>query len=1037
MHRQYKRIKKQYPDAIVFFRLGDFYETFDDDAPIVAQVCDVVLTKRNFAKGENMPMAGVPYHSAETYIAKLIAAGYKVAVAEQMQQPRADEETERRRIRLGKRESPVTANWGQDAPSEAARGDLVDRQVVRVVTPGTLVEPALLDARRNNYLAAVVMDGDRAGIAYVDITTGEFQATEVRSAAELSTLVQQELDRLQPSELLVPRATAQDGTRADYRAWAAEADDDLTPQPPPLRREGELDVNSSPLKGEGSASSSSPPFVGEGLGERSSSPRRKHHTERAAQNWRVGGHITPTEARTWTLDNARTTLMAQFKVTALEGFGVAKSPVATRAAGAIIAYLKETHSAALQQLTHLSSYSTEGYMALDPATRRNLELVAGPSGGLHFSLLSVIDQTLTPMGSRLLARWLNQPLVDLPRLSARQDAVTLLYRDEGLRGELRGLLKGMADLERLTNRVLQGIAGPRDLNALRNALLVIPGIRAAFEASGDWQPAPAPPGPLVMERRAESAASSAATDNPQSAIRNPQSTSTFGSLLTRLHPCTDVLDAITCAIAEEPPAVLGTGDAIRPGFNPDLDQLREASRNAQGWVANLEEEERTRSGIPSLKVGYNKIFGYYIEISNAHKDRIPANYIRRQTLVSGERYITPELKEAESLILNAKERLVDLERSLFQEVLATVAACAERLLQVAQAVAHMDVFAALAEVAVTRNYVRPELLTEGPIEIAQGRHPVVERSVRDEVFVPNDVRLDAADCAIILLTGPNMAGKSVYLKSIAQIVLLAQIGAYVPADRARLGLVDRIFTRVGAQDDIATGQSTFMVEMVETANILNHATPRSLIILDEIGRGTSTYDGLAIARAVVEYIHNHPRLGAKTLFATHYHELTELERVLPRVRNFNVAVTEEGEELVFLRKIVPGGADRSYGIHVARLAGVPKTILKRAADILRDLEAGGSKERRRAVMAVPTDGPTDGQLSFLAPSAATNGTAANGATATSAEPNPQSALRNPQSVELDPLIEELRDLKVDDMTPIEAMGKLYDLRQKARAALTD
>jgi len=805
--------------------------------------------------------------------------------------------------------------------------------------------------------------------------------------------------------------------------------------------------------------------------------RRKHHTERATQSWRVGGHITPTEARTWTLDNARNTLMAQFKVTALDGFGVAKSPVATRAAGAILAYLKETHSAALQQLTHLSSYSTEGYMALDPATRRNLELVAGPSGGLHFSLLSVIDQTLTPMGSRLLARWLNQPLVDLPRLSARQDAVTLLYRNEGLRGELRGLLKGMADLERLTNRVLQGIAGPRDLNALRNALLVVPGIRAAFEQSGDWQPAPAPPGPLVMERRTAaltpqppllkgegeyhasqrispppsgegsgvgaaahrvtSSSSSPLPSGEGSGVGAAQSTSTFGALLTRLHPCADVLDAITCAIAEEPPATLGTGDAIRPGFNPDLDQLREASRNAQGWVANLEEEERTRSGIPSLKVGYNKIFGYYIEISNAYKDRIPANYIRRQTLVSGERYITPELKEAESLILNAKERLVDLERSLFQAVLATVAACAERLLQVAQAVAHMDVFAALAEVAVTRNYVRPELLTEGPIEITQGRHPVVERSVRDEVFVPNDVRLDAADCAIILLTGPNMAGKSVYLKSIAQIVLLAQIGAYVPADRARLGLVDRIFTRVGAQDDIATGQSTFMVEMVETANILNHATPRSLIILDEIGRGTSTYDGLAIARAVVEYIHNHPRLGAKTLFATHYHELTELERVLPRVRNFNVAVAEEGEELVFLRKIVPGGADRSYGIHVARLAGVPKTILKRATDILRDLEAGGSKERRRMVMAAADPaGSPDGQLSFLVPGAAINGATTNGTAANDADRNPQSAIHNPQSAEPDPLIEELRDLKVDDMTPIEALGKLYELRQKARVATT-
>jgi DNA mismatch repair protein MutS len=483
-----------------------------------------------------------------------------------------------------------------------------------------------------------------------------------------------------------------------------------------------------------------------------------------------------------------------------------------------------------------------------------------------------------------------------------------------------------------------------------------------------------------------------------------------------------VVDIITRAIAEEPPAALGKGDAIRPGYHAEFDQLREASTNAEGWLKNLEDQEQARTGIPSLKLGYNKIFGYYIEISNAHKDRIPSNYIRRQTLVSGERYITPELKEAESLILNAKDRLVDLERSLFQEVLTSVAGCAEKLLGVAQAIAHIDVFAGLAEGAVTRGYVRPELLEDGPIQIEQGRHPVVERSLRDEVFVPNDVLLDPKSSQIILLTGPNMAGKSVYLKSIAQIVLLAQIGAYVPADRARLGLVDRIFTRVGAQDDIATGQSTFMVEMVETANILNHATPRSLIILDEIGRGTSTYDGLAIARAVVEYLHNSPRLGSKTLFATHYHELTELERQFPRVRNYNVAVAEQGEELVFLRKIVPGGADRSYGIHVARLAGVPKSILQRAEAILRDLEQGGSKERRRAVMA----GPGDGQLSFL--TAAGNGTPGTTALA------PGPAAIAPVAAEPDPLVEELRDLRVDDMTPIEALGKLYELRQKARDA---
>jgi DNA mismatch repair protein MutS len=987
MDRQYKRLrdqlKKDHPDSILFFRLGDFYETFDEDAATVARVCDVVLTKRNFSKGGQRPMAGVPYHSAESYIAKLTAAGYKVAVAEQLEQPRADEETERRRIRLGKRESTVTANWGQNGPTEAARGDLVDRQIVRVVTPGTLTEPGLLDSRRNNYLAATILEGDRAGIAYVDITTGEFQGTEVRSATELTTLVQQELDRLQPAELLVPDATSGDASRSDMRAWAAEV------------RGDETDDAETPD---------------------AARPRRAHHTERAAQNWRVAGHITPTSSREWGLDKARATLMSQFHVASLDGFGVAKWPLAVRAAGAILAYLQATHSTALQQLTHLSSYSTEAYMALDPQTRRNLELVAGPSGGLQFSLLSVIDQTLTPMGGRLLSRWLNQPLVDLQRLHARQDAVQLLYGDEPLRAALRTQLKGMPDLERLTNRVLQGIAGPRDLNAIRNALTALPGVRDAFESSGEWRPAPAPDrGPMIMESNGRGPAVAAPPAAKEAPAAGP---STFHSLLTRLQPCQDVVDVITQAIAEDPPAVLGTGDAIRPGFRPELDQLREASRNAQGWVANLEEEERNRTGIPSLKVGYNKIFGYYLEVSNAHKDRVPANYIRRQTLVGAERYITPELKEAESLILNAKERLVELERSLFQEVLATVAACAERLLGAAQALAHIDVFAGLAEVARTRNYVRPELLTEGPITITQGRHPVVERSLRDEIFVPNDVHLDNGASQIIILTGPNMAGKSVYLKSIAQIILLAQIGAFVPADSARLGLVDRIFTRVGAQDDIATGQSTFMVEMVETANILNHATPRSLVILDEIGRGTSTYDGLAIARAVVEYIHNHPRLASKTLFATHYHELTDLERVLPRVRNYNVAVAEEGEELVFLRKIVPGGADRSYGIHVARLAGVPKSILKRAEDILRELEQGGSKERRRAVMAdsmgLPTV-PANGQLSFLAGNAPAPGAAP--------EPVPAPP---------DPLVEELRELKVDDMTPLEAMGKLYELVRQAR-----
>ena len=946
MHRQYRAIKKRYPDAIVFFRLGDFYETFDDDAAIVAQVCDVVLTRRAFSKGENMPMAGVPYHSAEGYIQKLIGAGYKVAVAEQLEQPRGDQETQARRTRLGKAPSAVTTNYANTDELGVSRTGLVDRQVVRVVTPGTLTEPGLLDARRNNYLAAIILEGDRAGIAYVDITTGEFQATEVRSANELPLLVQQELDRLQPAELLVPQAVTE-ATRAVYKAWSAEARSDG--EPPAVAENGAT--------------------PGDGAGpERRNGHRRGHHTETATQAWRVPGHITPTDERTWRLEIAREVLRAQFKVATLDGFGVAKLPLATRAAGAILAYLKETHASALAQLTHLGTYSTEAYMALDPATRRNLEITVSTSGSKQFSLLNVIDTSQTPMGSRLLGRWLNQPLLDLPKLQARQEAVQALITAGDTREVVRGVLKGLPDIERLTNRVLQGIAGPRDLLGLRQALTVVPALRDAFEEEGVAVP--------------------------------------FRTLLPKLQSCEDVVDLIGRAIADDASNILGSGDAIKAGYNEMLDQLRTRTNAAKSVMANLEERERARTSIPSLKVGYNKIFGYYIEISNAHKDKVPSDYIRRQTLVNCERYITAEMKESESLILSATDTLVDLEKRLFAEVLAQVAAAGERLLGVASAVAHIDVFAALAEGAVRNHYVRPELAEDDRITILQGRHPVVEKTLRDEIFVPNDVELANDDAQIIVLTGPNMAGKSVYLKQIAQIVLLAQIGAWVPADRAHVGVVDRIFTRVGAQDDIATGQSTFMVEMVETANILNHASPRSLIILDEIGRGTSTYDGLAIARAVVEYLHNNPRLGAKTLFATHYHELTEMERLLPRVRNYNVAVAEQGEALVFLRKVVPGGADRSYGVHVARMAGVPKSIVQRAEAVLHELEAGGTKERRRAVM---QDLPSPA--------------------APGAVPNIQLSLFGGGP---DPLVAELRDLKVDDMTPIEALSKLYELRQKAR-----
>ncbi len=917
LRKQYLQIKSQYPDTIVFFRLGDFYETFDDDAAIVSRVCDVVLTSRPTAKDRRIPMAGVPYHSAEGYISRLVQAGYKVAIAEQLSAPTVDEATAARRIRLGKKESAVTANWAESGVPNYQLGkgrDLVERDVVRVITPGTVTEPGMLDAHRNNYIAAVIVEREAAGIAYADITTGEFATTEIRRpATELETAVQQELDRLKPAELLTPDEGSNGHHSGDANAYKAWSQDD---------------------KGETHTNNGHDPIP----------------------------HSAPTPAHQWTADAAKQRLLKHFAAASLEAYGCARLPLATRAAGALLAYIGEANRSALQQLTRLTTYSTEQFMTLDPQTRRNLEITES-QGGRRNSLLSVLDETRTAMGSRLLSRWLNQPLLDLGRLRARQDAIEAFVDNATLRVEIRTLLNNLPDMERLVTRAIQGTAGPRDMVAIKTAVDRLPEIKAA------------------LSQLTEGAGK------------------VLASLSGRIQPCDDLSDLIGRAIADDPPAILGTGDAIRPGFSPELDKLRAASRDAKSWIAGLESQERERTGIKSLKVGYNKVFGYYIEISNANTDAVPKEYIRKQTLVGAERYLTPELKEYEALILNAQEKLVELERAAFGEVLRQVSSSSARLLQVAEALALLDVFSSLAEVAVRHSYTRPQLDDGTAIHIREGRHPVVERTLRDELFVPNDSDLDSVDAQVILLTGPNMAGKSVYIKQVALIVLLAQIGSFVPAEEAHIGMVDRIFTRVGAQDDIATGRSTFMVEMEETANILNHATNRSLIILDEIGRGTSTYDGLAIARAAVEYIHNSPRLGAKTLFATHYHELTELEKLFPRVRNYNVAVAEDGDKVVFLHRIVPGGADRSYGIHVARLAGLPRAILRRAEDILQDLEAGGSKETRRKAMQQPVD-ERQMALPFAPPTT-------------------------------DPLREELQRLRPEEMSPLEALGVLYELHKKA------
>ncbi|MFC1893664.1 DNA mismatch repair protein MutS [Chloroflexota bacterium] len=853
IRQQYLMIKRKYPQAIVLFRLGDFYETFDEDARITSRELEIVLTSREMGKGHRVPMAGIPYHALDNYLARLINGGYKVAICEQV------------------------------TKAGETRG-LVEREVVRLVTPGTVVEPSLLDSRANNYLVSMVLGGEEVGIAYIDITTSEFATTQLafpRATAEL--------ERLKPSEIIT-----------------ADSDDlsDLAVVVPLSRLE---------------------------------------------DYW-------------FELEVAQKTLLDHFGVTTLDGYGCGHLPLAIRAAGAVIFYLQETQKGVLGQVTRLATYSTSSFMALDEQTQTNLELFrAGRSGAVSGSLLSVIDLTRTAIGGRLLRRWLGQPLLDISELVRRQDAAGWFYDNTLPRSQVLSLLGGVADIERLINRVKSNIATPRELVSLRRSLEVIPRLRQVL-------------GP----------------DNP------------LGWLKDELSPCPDVVALIAETIVEQPPASLDEGGVVRPGFSTELDSLRLASRNARQYLTNLERQERERTGIKSLKVGYNRVFGYYIEVSKTNIGQVPADYIRKQTLVGGERFYTPELKEYESLILNAEERTGELEAQIYRQVCHQVGASSEQILAVADAVASIDVFSSLAEVAVRYSYVRPRLTEGHEIAINQGRHPVVERGLADGSFVPNDCCLSNDDAQLVVLTGPNMSGKSTYLRQVALIVLLAQIGSFVPAASVTMGLVDRIFTRIGAREDIAAGQSTFMVEMVETANILNNATPRSLIILDEIGRGTSTYDGLSIARAVAEYLHNHPRVGAKTLFATHYHEMVALASFLPRVKNFNVAVSEEGGEVVFLYKIVPGGVDKSYGIHVAQLAGLPKSVVHRAREVLVELEGDNSR-------------------ALTKPSG-------------KRRPGPREAAAQQLSLlgQRSPLIDEIEKLEIDSLTPLEALTKLYELQKKAR-----
>ncbi|HOA22613.1 MAG TPA: DNA mismatch repair protein MutS [Aggregatilineales bacterium] len=857
VRQQYLDIKKQFPNAIVFFRLGDFYETFDEDAEITARELDIVLTSRNVSKNKRVPMAGVPHHAAESYIARLIEKGYHVAICEQV----SDE--------------PVNG--------------LMPREVVRVVTPGTVTEPTLLPQKQNSYLVAIApfYQGDelvRAGVAYADISTGEFAATELCEGDVLG-LVQQEIARLAPRECLLPESVAESGSL-------------------PL---GSDEVHVTPFA-----------------------------------DWRFD---TPT---------AEGALQRHFRVDTLIAFGLADSPAATSAAGAVLQYLQETQRGSLDQLRTLTTYTTGDYMTLDAATRRNLELTQTIRGrSVRGSLLGVIDQTITPMGGRLLRHWVSRPLLDIARLERRLDTVEALFVDGTLRAQVREALKNIADLERLTNRLVTRNASPRELISLKQTLQQVPVLRAL----------------LIGQAQA------------------------LKALAYDLDPADDVVDLIERAIVDDPPATLNNIGVIRRGYSPELDQLVQDSADARRYINSLERVERERTGIKSLKVGHNKVFGYYIEVTKANAHMVPSDYVRKQTLVNAERYITPEMKDVEVRLLNAEEEIHALEVSLYRDLLVQLASYSDVLLGTARAIARLDVCAGLAEVAARRGYVRPKLTEEDVLDIRAGRHPVVEQWLQGERFVPNDT-LFTNDKRIHIITGPNMSGKSTYLRQVALIVLLAQIGSFVPADEATIGLVDRIFTRIGAQDEIHAGQSTFMVEMIETALILQQSTRRSLVILDEVGRGTSTYDGLAIARAVIEYLHNHPRMGGKTLFATHYHELTELENILPHVANYNVAVAEQDGQVAFLHTIVPGKADKSYGIYVAQLAGVPEAVVARAADILKELEA------QHNIWAVEHDPTRLSQLSMF-------------------DTGPH------------PVIKELRKLRIEEMSPIDAITKLYELQRRA------
>lgn len=876
MMQKYLETKEQYKDCILFYRLGDFYEMFFDDAITVSRELEITLTGKSCGQEERAPMCGVPYHAVDGYLTRLVAKGYKVAICDQVEDPKQ------------------------------AKG-LVKREVTRIVTPGTILDAQAIDETKNNYIMCIVYIADRYGVSVADITTGDYFVTELPDGGKLKD----EIYRFMPSEIICNEAFYMSG----------------------------LDL--------------------EDLKERF--------------------HMAVYSLESWYFDDTacREKLMEHFKVSSLAGLGLSDYDCGVLSAGALLQYLLETQKNDLSHMTRITPYTTGKYMMLDSSTRRNLELCETlREKQKRGSLLWVLDKTKTAMGARMLRKFIEQPLIEKQEILRRLDAVEELKQSAISREEIREYLSPVYDLERLITRITYGTANPRDLTAFAGSLSMLPPIRYLLEE---------------ME------------------------SSLLKDIYAELDPLEDLCTLVQNAIADEPPLAMKEGGIIRDGYNEEVDTLRRAKSEGKDWLAKLEQDEREKTGIKTLRIKYHKVFGYYLEVTNSYKELVPDYYTRKQTLANAERYITPELKELEDTILGAEDKLYALEYELYCTIRDTIAAEVKRIQTTAKAIASLDVFSSLALVAERNNYVRPKINESGKIDIKDGRHPVVEQMIPNGTFICNDTLLDDKKQRVSIITGPNMAGKSTYMRQAALIVLMAQIGSFVPASGADIGLVDRIFTRVGASDDLASGQSTFMVEMTEVANILRNATSKSLLILDEIGRGTSTFDGLSIAWAVVEYISDSKLLGAKTLFATHYHELTELEGKIDNVNNYCIAVKEKGDDIVFLRKIVKGGADKSYGIQVAKLAGVPDLVIDRAKEIVEELV---NEDITIRVSEIAVGGKDSGAKKKAKPKKYDEMDLA------------QFSLFD--TVKDDDVLEELKNIDVGNLTPVDALNTIYRLQNKLK-----